>query len=504
MLLFEKIRVSSMLNRVEEEKPVENKPKIRSVKFNVLMNMILTSSSFIFPLMTVPYASRVLGTHGTGTVAFAQSLIGYFSLFAVMGITVYGVRECARIRDDYRQLSKTVQELLIILFCTTTVVYIIFLLAVFFVPKMRDQMTLMLIFSVGIWLSSFGIDWFYQAIEQYGYITARNIVFKFIALILMFILVRRASDYELYGLVTVIAGYGSNIVNMFRLRKLISFKKENKWNFRRHFKPMFSFTVSSISSGLYSQIDIVMLGFLGTTSMVGVYQLAFKIKNVLTTAIGSVGNVMLPRLSYFNQGGKKEEFEKLLVKNFNFIISCGLALTAICIICSKRLVLLVGGDSFLSSAIPLCIIAPVMLLSPANQMLSQQMIAIGKEKAYACINFGTLILAILLSSIFVQRLGAIGAGISVTVAELLSILVRIYTLRFFVKSILKRLELWKVFAALVLASLLSIFLLGYTEIWGSFFSLLVSVGSFVACYFGVLLITRYSFLVIFVSKEREE
>jgi hypothetical protein len=89
------------------------KPKIRSVKFNVAMNMILTSSSFIFPLITVPYASRTLGTYGTGAVAFAQSTTNYFALFALLGMSSYGVRECARVRDDNVKLSKLVQELLV-------------------------------------------------------------------------------------------------------------------------------------------------------------------------------------------------------------------------------------------------------------------------------------------------------------------------------------------------------------------------------------------------------
>lgn len=63
--------------------------RIRSVKFNVLMNMIVTTSSVIFPLITVPYVSRVLSTGGTGHVAFAQSVASYFSLVALLGVTYY-------------------------------------------------------------------------------------------------------------------------------------------------------------------------------------------------------------------------------------------------------------------------------------------------------------------------------------------------------------------------------------------------------------------------------
>ena len=69
-------------------------------------------SSFIFPLITFPYASRVLLPSGTGKVAFANSVITYFTMFAQLGIPTYGIRACAKSRDDKIQLSKIVHELL--------------------------------------------------------------------------------------------------------------------------------------------------------------------------------------------------------------------------------------------------------------------------------------------------------------------------------------------------------------------------------------------------------
>ncbi|MFT8638484.1 flippase [Bifidobacterium sp.] len=441
-----------MLAQVKNKQREHRKPIIRSVKFNVVMNMILTSSSFIFPLITVPYASRVLGTSGVGAVAFAQSIINYCSLFAVMGISVYGVRECAKIRDDRQKLSKTVQELLIILFCTTSIIYFIFLVALFTVPSFTSQKQLMLIFSFGIWLISFGVDWFYQAIEQYGYITVRNIAFKFLSLLLMFILVHKQSDYRMYGLITVVASYGSNILNILRLRNYISFKKSGKWEFKKHFRPMLNFTVSNISSGLYSQIDIVMLGLIGTTSMVGIYQLAFKIKNVLGTAIGSVASVMLPRLSYFKKVGKGSEFNLLLAKNFSFIFATGCSLMSICIICSKEIVLLMGGSQFLDSAFPLIVISPVLIFSPFNLLLTQYMVAQGKEKICARVDSMTLILSLLLSFVLIHEFKVIGAAFSIVVAEFGSMIVRIFLARDFCSYLVSETKMYRTAVACVLAT----------------------------------------------------
>ena len=79
--------------------------KERSVTFNFIMNFILTASSFIFPLITFPYVSRVLLPVGNGKVAFATAVITYFSMVSMLGIPTYGIRACAQVRDDKEKLS---------------------------------------------------------------------------------------------------------------------------------------------------------------------------------------------------------------------------------------------------------------------------------------------------------------------------------------------------------------------------------------------------------------
>ena len=73
------------------------------------MNAILTVSSVLFPLITFPYISRVLLVAGNGKVAFATSVVSYFTMFASLGLPTYGVRACAKVRDDKEKLSQTVQ-----------------------------------------------------------------------------------------------------------------------------------------------------------------------------------------------------------------------------------------------------------------------------------------------------------------------------------------------------------------------------------------------------------
>ena len=74
--------------------------KEKSLKKNFIMNIILTCSAYIFPLITFPYISRILGAVGNGKINFANSIVSYFIMIAMLGIPVYGIRACAKVKND--------------------------------------------------------------------------------------------------------------------------------------------------------------------------------------------------------------------------------------------------------------------------------------------------------------------------------------------------------------------------------------------------------------------
>ena len=149
----------------------------KSIKVNFLMNAFLTMSSFIFPLLTFPYISRVLLPEGTGKISFANSFIQYFILFAGLGIPTYGVRACAKVRDDKEKLSRTVHELLSINLIMCVAAYIILFVILEFVDQFHGDRELYLVYSILIFLNAVGMEWLYKSLELYSYITIRSIIF---------------------------------------------------------------------------------------------------------------------------------------------------------------------------------------------------------------------------------------------------------------------------------------------------------------------------------------
>ena len=119
--------------------------KEKSIKFNLVMNMLLTTSAFLFPLITFPYITRVLLPEGNGKIAFANSVINYFSMFAMLGIPTYGIRTCAQVRDDKEQMSKTAQEIWIINGIMTAIAYVGLAVALLYVPRFQEERLLLIV-----------------------------------------------------------------------------------------------------------------------------------------------------------------------------------------------------------------------------------------------------------------------------------------------------------------------------------------------------------------------
>ena len=49
---------------------------------NAALNLFKTALSIIFPLITYPYISRILGVENLGKINYTASIVGYFSLVA--------------------------------------------------------------------------------------------------------------------------------------------------------------------------------------------------------------------------------------------------------------------------------------------------------------------------------------------------------------------------------------------------------------------------------------
>lgn len=426
--------------------------KVHSVKFNFIMNFILTASSILFPLITFPYVSGILLPSGTGRVSFAVSLVSYFTMVAMLGVPTYGVRAVARVRDDREELSRTVQELLIINLVMAAIAYACFFAALAVVPRMEQSRALMLICSSAILLNAIGVTWFYQGMEQYAYIAWASIGAKVISVVMMFLCIHSQEDYLWYGVMSVISSFGSYILNFLRLPAYISLKPCRPWNFRRHLRPIMTFFAMAVATTIYTEMDKVMLGFMTSDYEVGLYDAAGKIKILLVSLVTSLGTVLLPRLSVYVQKKETEQFESLVSRAMSFMLLFSVPVVLFAQVWSAQILMVIAGPDYLPACAAMNLLMPTLLFIGLSNITGIQiLVPTGREKMTLISVSAGAVLDLVLNLLLIGPFGAAGAAAGTLSAEILVLVLQVHDLRDLMTRIVPRVEFRQLLLSLLCA-----------------------------------------------------
>ena len=391
-----------------------------SIKKNFILNLINTVTGLLFPLITFPYASRILMADGIGQVQFFQSIIDYISLCTALGIPLYAVREIARIRDNEELRSRTTIEILLLHAILTLVGYITVFILAETVVKIRIDAPLFLLLSTTLFFNTIGVAWFYQAIEDFKYITLRSLFVRIVCLIALFIFVKTKQDLFYYAAILVIATVGNGIFNFIRLRKYIKLNKNDfkHLNIWKHLIPALKIFVLNLIISIYVNLDSVMLGFLKNEESVGYYTAATRLIKAVLGIIASLGTVLLPRFSNMINNGQKSEFRLLANKAVSFTIALSLPMSIGLVFMATPIIHIFCGNGFEPSVLTLQLIAPIILFIGLSGIIGMQILyPQGMEKYViistaigACINFT-------INYLLIPQYGQYGAALGTVAAE---------------------------------------------------------------------------------------
>lgn len=415
--------------------------KQKSLKKNAVYTFLRAFSNLAFPLITFPYASRILDPDGIGKINFSNSIVAFFITLALLGTNSYASREAAKIRDDKFLLTKFSKEILVINICSTVFSYLIFFVLLFTVPKFSSYVTIMLICSSKIFFTIFGMEWLYTATEEFKYITIRSFIFQIISLIFLFLFVHKKSDLYLYALFCVISAVGSNICNFINSRHYIDFSQKCNLEIKKHLKYIFVFFGMTLVTNVYTVLDTTMLGFLTDDVQVGYYSAATKIVKMVIGILTAVSGILLPRLSYYAEEKDRNTFNTLLCKSAVIFWMLCIPMTVGLYLLSEPLLLLFSGGKFLQALQPMYIITPIVFSISTASFIGCGISALRKEKISLISVCVGAVLNTTVNFILIPKFGASGAACGTIAAESAVMLVQLIYMRkyFFKKKILKNL-----------------------------------------------------------------
>ncbi|MEK1430379.1 flippase [Limosilactobacillus fermentum] len=386
-----------------------------SVKKNAVLNVIKQACSILFPLITYPYVSRVLGSTSYGIYSFADSIVSYAVLIAGLGISTYAIREGSPIRDNQKKINQFSSEIFSINVISTIVAYLLLFFSIFVSTKIMADRNVIFVRSIMIILTTIGVDWINNIYEDFSYITIRYIVFQTISLVLMFAFVRSTRDILIYTFITVIAAAGGNVLNVFYVRKYVRIKFVLR-GLSKHIKPIIILFANNVAVAIYVNSDITMLVFYVTNSQVGIYALASKIYNLAKLMINALIIALMPRLSYIiNDKEKYQQYAKVILK---YLVVISLPIVSGFVFLSKQIIFLVGSEEYISGAFSLGILAFAIIGAIGGSFFSNCILIEHKEENFILIATSiSAFLNIAFNFLLIPKFGINGAALTTLIAE---------------------------------------------------------------------------------------
>lgn len=401
---------------------------MKSLAKNYFLNLIYQMLIIILPLITAPYLSRVLGADRIGEYSFAQSIVSYFSLFAVLGTALYGQRCIAKCVALNMPKKQTFYEIVCIRVIGVAVALLSFYTLIF---QFEINRLLYVIASIEILAVAFDIAWFFQGIEQFQNITLCSGIFKIIGVAGIFLFVRDKKDLEVYVFIFCSATLLGNIAQWFCVGKYLQDEDRYSLNLKRHIRPTLSLFVSQLAIQIYTVLDKTMIGIITKSDFEnGYYEQSQKLIRSLTTVVTSIGAVMISRIAIVWNGDseeKKKEIEKLMLISFRLVFSLGLPIAFGTIVVASRFVPFFYGGGYEPVVEMIQFLALIVPIIGCSNIIGLQLfVPSGREQLLTKSVMSGSAVNVVLNCILIPQKGALGAIYASILAELTVTFVQFY------------------------------------------------------------------------------
>ncbi|MDB4926274.1 flippase [Mucilaginibacter sp.] len=392
---------------------------------NYFYNLLLTLANLLFPILSFPYVSRVLGPEGIGKVQFVFSFSQYFAMIAGFGIPIYGMKEIARYKNDIEGRSRIFSELITIYLLTSICMSVLYLATIYTFPYFSVNRDM---YKAGLLMVLLGcsyIEWMYTGMEEFKSIALRSVLFKVIGLVLMFVFVKKTGDYKLYLYLMMFSFLGNNILSFFLLRGKVKFMF---WGLklRRHLTPLL-FIFGTTIVAVMADIDTVLLGFLSNNKAVGLYTAAVKLSKISIPIVTSMGVILMPKIAKYFADGDMFNVQLTLNQTFRFLVFFGVPIAFGLALLAPDFIALFSGKQFLeaTSSMRLLSVLP-LIMGFSHFFLFLILVPSGRNREMFISEIGGLIISLALNFILIPSLQQIGSSIADVCSETVVILLYFY------------------------------------------------------------------------------
>lgn len=392
---------------------LKNDSEYKTLLNNFSYLTILQVVGYVFPLITLPYLSRVIGASGFGKIAFAAAIISWIQTIADWGFNFTATRDVAQNRDNKQKVSEIFTDVLwarIILMLLSFIVLSILLLII---PSFKEQYQIILLTFLMIPGHILFPDWFFQAIEKMRYIVIFNLLIKLIFTVLVFVFIRSEEDYLYQPLFTSLGYVFCGLVSLYIILKKFGYQifKPNFRSVYNTIKRSSAVFINNIAPNLYNSFSVILLSSLSGSTANGIFDGGNKIISIVYQFILVLSRTFFPFLS------RRKDKHNLYAK-INLLL--GLVCSLVLFIAAPLVIRILLSPEFYDSIVVLRILAVSMIfMTLSNTYGTNYLIICHRDKELRNITIICSLVGLFLAYPLVRIYSYIGAALTVFISRFL-------------------------------------------------------------------------------------
>lgn len=393
---------------------------------NITSLGIVQLVNYIFPLLTVPYISRIIGPDGYGIINYVTSFVTYFTLLISYGFDLSATRKIVLNPLDIKKRSEVFSEVFSARIYLFLLSFFFFLFAILVLDPLKKDLRITFLLYLNCISVVYTPQYIYQGLQELTVFAKVNFIRGLISTVFIFLLINEPKDYVWLVVINVLLSLFSALfflVHAYRKFDLnFSFQSFSKiktllWEERMLF-------FSNVFISLYTITNTFLLGFFDSIKNVAFFTISQSFISMISTVLTvPFATAFFPYIGNSFSVSKEKGIEvvrQILPIIFYLLFTCCFCLFA----ASSIIIELIYGKQFVNAVFPLKIMSFLpLIISFSNLFGIQIMINLGMDKIFFRIISVCSIVGLICSTVMSYFFGYIGAAWNILLVESLVTLV---------------------------------------------------------------------------------
>lgn len=343
---------------------------------NTIMLYLMSVAKLIFPLLTLPYLTRVLSTDTYGFVSYVKSCMTYIQLIIDFGFILSSVKDIVNASGDKEKIGLIIGKTYISKAILAVASAIVMIAMCFTIEVLQINLVYVLLSFVSVATTIFLADFFFRGIEKMQYITIIYLISKGFSVFFTFVLVKGEESVLWIPILDIISNMISSLISMVIIKKmgivirLVKIKKCIDM-----IKDSFVYFISSIATTAFSALNTILIGiYLSDLTQVAYWSLCLNIISAIQGLYAPICNSVYPHMI-------KERSLRFIHKTLMLIMPVVVCGCILCFVLAKTALFIVGGEEYIQAYSLFRWMIPILFFSFPAQLYGWPTLgAIGKTK----------------------------------------------------------------------------------------------------------------------------